>query len=112
MSAWLSIVRLSRVPCTVGTTPSGEISSTTCSTVRPGLHVSGHVATRARRLLSTTEKLAPGLVALAAAITHSPSGSIVRVRSSASAKVSVVDQVVWAGEAVAATLVRHVAAES
>ncbi len=58
------------------------------------------------------EKLAPGFAALAAAITHWPSGSTSRVRSIASASVRVVSHVVWAGEAVAATLVRQVAAES
>ena len=72
----------------------------------------GHVATRASRLLSTMEKFAPGLVALAAAMIHSPSGSIRRVRSIASDSVSWVSHVVWAGDTVAATLVRHVAAES
>jgi hypothetical protein len=43
---------------------------------------------------------------------HSPSGSRVLVRSTASEMLRVVDQVVAAGEAVAATLVRQVAAES
>ena len=70
------------------------------------------MATRSSRLESTIEKFAPGLVALPAAMIHSPSGSTLRVRSIASESVSVVDQVVWAGETVAATLVRQVAAES
>ena len=78
----------------------------------PGLHVGGQVATRASRSLSTTEKLAPGLVTLAAAITHSPSGSMRWVSSTDSVSVMLVDHVVWAGDTMAATLVRQVAAES
>ena len=102
----------SLLPTTCGTSPPGEMSSTTSATGMPGLQVSGQLETRSRRLLSTMEKLAPGLVAPAAAMIHSPSGSIARVRSTASARVSWVDHVVSAGEAVAATLVRQVAAES
>ena len=64
--------------------PPGEMSSTTSATGMPGLQVSGQLETRSRRLLSTMEKLAPGLVAPAAAMIHSPSGSMARVRSTAS----------------------------
>ena len=112
VSAWLSTMSENRRPETCGTTPPGAMASATWVTSSPGLHVAGQVDTRARRLLSTMEKLAPGLVASAAVITHSPSGSTARVRSIVSASVNCVDQVVWAGDDVAATLVRHVAAES
>ena len=101
-----------RLPTSWGTAPGSVMSAAICSTLRPGLQVAGHVATVASRDASTTAKLTSGLSTDAAAISHSPSGSRVWVRSRVSRIDSEEVQVVAAGEAVAATLPRHVAAES
>ena len=84
----------------------------TSSTVRPGDHVGGQTAIVASRSASTMEKLAPGFWTSAAVITHSPSGSMRRVRSRVSRRDSGEVQVTSPGDAVAATLARQVAAES
>ena len=113
--AWLSTVIDSRRPDERrdGARQS-RCSAATCSTVRPGDHVGGHVATVASRSASTTAKLGAGV----AAPTRPPSASRRRGRCAwVRSRVSRSDSERGPGrprpgEAVAATLARQVAAES
>ena len=109
----LSRSRPTRLPVTTGTGPVASRPATSDAEV-PGVHCSFQRPTRARRVVSRTEKTGPGcgVAMVLPAISHSPSGSIPRVRPTVSSRLCSEVHSTAAGARVAATEERQAEEES